>query len=116
VAPFSWYRRLSCAERGEATSHPAIAVGSDLDAITAIDPIADFVSAVKSCHVRKTTIRDWAALGVPAFVLLMVGVIRASDDGWTVGITSFALPLVFVIWLWRRQIIKYPEDTWRPRL
>jgi hypothetical protein len=33
-----------------------------------------------------------------------------------VGITSGVLMFAFAIGIWRRQIIKYPDGTWKARL
>jgi membrane protein implicated in regulation of membrane protease activity len=65
---------------------------------------------------RKITRRDWLALAVPAAAILVAGVISTQDRGWEAGLGGSALMLAFVVWLWRRQIRKHPEDTWRARI
>jgi lysylphosphatidylglycerol synthetase-like protein (DUF2156 family) len=65
---------------------------------------------------RKITRRDWLALAVPVLVILIVGISTGQNRGWEAGLITSGLMIAFVVWLWRRQIRQYPEDTWRARL
>jgi hypothetical protein len=61
---------------------------------------------------RKIVRRDYLALAAPALLLVFVTILKGLDEA--VGLAIVIVP--FVIWLWVRQIRKYPEDTWRPRI
>ena len=61
---------------------------------------------------RKIVRRDYLALAAPALLLVFVAILKGLDEA--VGLAIVIVP--FVIWLWVRQIRKYPEDTWRPRI
>lgn len=65
---------------------------------------------------RKITRRDWLALAVPALAILIVGIATSKNRGWEVGLFTSGLMLAFVVWLWRRQIRRHPDETWRARL
>jgi uncharacterized membrane protein HdeD (DUF308 family) len=65
---------------------------------------------------EKLNRRDWLALSVPAAVSILVVYFHGHQKGWAAGITSGVLMIAFAIWIWRRQIIKYPNDTWKARL
>tara|TARA_R110000787_G_scaffold47085_9_gene114053 strand:+ start:21613 stop:21756 length:144 start_codon:yes stop_codon:yes gene_type:complete len=47
---------------------------------------------------------------------MLVAYFHGQQQGWAAGIAIGALMFVFALWLWRRQIIKYPTDTWKARL
>lgn len=57
---------------------------------------------------RKLNRRDWLALSVPAGASILVAYLTGPIAG--------GLMLAFSVWIWRRQIIKYPYDTWKARL
>lgn len=65
---------------------------------------------------RKLNRRDWLALTAPAVVSILVAYFYGHEKGWAVGTISGVLVLAFAVWIWRRQIIKYPDDTWKARL
>ena len=65
---------------------------------------------------RKLNRRDWLALSAPAVASILVAYFYGHQKGWAAGITTNVLMLAFAIWKWRRQIIKYPDDTWKARL
>ena len=71
---------------------------------------------LRSLVMRKITQRDWLALAVPVLIILIVGISTGQDRGWAAELITSGLMLAFVVWLWRRQIRRYPEDTWRARL
>lgn len=61
---------------------------------------------------RKIVRRDYVALSVPALLLVLVAILKGLEEA--LGLAVIGVP--FVLWLWVRQIRKYPEDTWRPRI
>jgi hypothetical protein len=65
---------------------------------------------------RKVTRRDWLALSAPAIASILVAYFHGQQKGWVAGIATGAIIFAFAVWIWRRQIIKYPEDTWKARL
>lgn len=65
---------------------------------------------------RKVTQRDWLALSAPAIASILVAYFHGQQKGWVAGIATGAIMFAFALWIWRRQIIKYPEDTWKARL
>ena len=65
---------------------------------------------------RKVTQRDWLALSAPAIVSILVAYFHGHQKGWVAGIATGAVMFAFGVWIWRRQIIKYPENTWKARL
>jgi hypothetical protein len=65
---------------------------------------------------RKLNRRDWLALSAPAVASILVVYFYGNQEGWAAGLASGVLMFAFAIWIWRRQIIKYPDDTWKARL
>jgi hypothetical protein len=65
---------------------------------------------------RKVTRRDWLALSAPAVVSTLVAYFQGHQQGWLVGLAAGAIMFGLAVWIWRRQIIKYPEETWKARL
>jgi hypothetical protein len=61
---------------------------------------------------RKILKRDYLALSAPALLLVLVAILRGLEQA--LGLAIIVVP--FVLWLWVRQIRKYPEDTWRLRI
>jgi L-lactate permease len=67
-------------------------------------------------YMRKITSRDWLALAVPTFVIAANGFVLAQKNGWLPSMVGAALTLAALVWFWRRQIRRHPQDTWRIRL
>jgi type II secretory pathway component PulF len=65
---------------------------------------------------RKVTRRDWLALSAPAIASILMAYFHFQQKGWGAGIATGAIMFAGAVWLWRRQIIKYPEETWKARL
>ena len=65
---------------------------------------------------RNPNRRDWLALAAPGFVLLIVGVVVTRERGWLAGLLTAGLGVIFVGWVWLRQMRKHPDNTWRARL
>lgn len=65
---------------------------------------------------RKLNQRDWLALSVPAGASILVAYLRSKNADWVTGLIAGGLMLAFSVWIWRRQIIKHPNDTWKARL
>ncbi|HKX89141.1 MAG TPA: hypothetical protein VJM13_08025, partial [Sphingopyxis sp.] len=70
---------------------------------------------IGSRGMRKVTRRDWLALSAPAIVSILVACFHGHQKGWAAGVATGAFLFAFVAWIWRRRIIKYPEDTWKAR-
>jgi hypothetical protein len=68
------------------------------------------------CNMRKLNRRDWLALSVPAVASILVGYFYGHEKGWAVGFITGGLMFAFSLWRWRRQIVSYPNDTWKVRL
>jgi hypothetical protein len=64
----------------------------------------------------KLNRRDWLALSAPSVASILVAYVYVHQRGWAAGINSGLLMFAFAIWISRRQIIKYPDDTWKARL
>lgn len=65
---------------------------------------------------RKLERQDWLALSIPVIGSVLFGFFTGYEKGWLSGATTFAFMVVSTIWIWRRQIMKHPVDTWRVRL
>jgi hypothetical protein len=57
-----------------------------------------------------------ARLICPLVASILAAYFYGHQRGWVVGITSGVLMFAFAIGIWRRQIIKYPDGTWKGRL
>ena len=61
---------------------------------------------------RKIVRRDYLALSAPTALLVLVAILQGLEQALYLAIIG----VPFVLWLWVRQIRRYPEDTWRPRI